>query len=218
VHDITHRLLAGIDPDARHIILAGSHRRTTRAKQVLFRTGEPAERLFVLGKGRVQFGRISSTGREIAIGILGPGDVFGLGSLLTRYSYIGTAKVIGPGEVLVWTRDSLRRLAGKYPQLTSNALQIAADYVATLADRHEKLISETAEQRVAGALAQVGVQIGHPSPEGIEVDIKNEQLASLADVSTFTVSRLLQRWERDDAIKKRRGTVHIISPEKLLVD
>ena len=47
---------------------------------------------------------------------------------------------------------------------------------------------------------------------------RNEQLASLADVSTFPASRLLQRWERDGVITKSRGIVHIICPEKLLLD
>lgn len=185
---------------------------------MLFRTGEPAERLFILRKGRVELGRLASTGREIVMAILAPGDVFGLGSLLMRYPYIGTAKALDAGEVLVWTGAEIRRLATTYPQLSVNAFRIALDYVAMFADRHEKLLSTTAEQRVAGALAHAGVRIGTHSPTGIQVGIKNEQLASLADVSPFTVSRLLKRWERNDAIRKRRGTVHILSPEKLLTE
>ena len=45
------QLLAGISPDARREIVAGSRRLTLRPAQVLFRTGEPAEQLFVLRRG-----------------------------------------------------------------------------------------------------------------------------------------------------------------------
>lgn len=71
--DIRDQLLAGISPDARQDIIAGSRRRTLRPAQVLFRTGEPAERLFVLRQGRVKFARLAHTGREIVMAIPLPG-------------------------------------------------------------------------------------------------------------------------------------------------
>ena len=53
-------------------------------------------------------------------------------------------------------------------------------------------------------------------PSGIEIDIKNEDLASLADISFFTASRLLKEWERKGVVEKSRGKVLIRRPEKLL--
>jgi CRP-like cAMP-binding protein len=53
-------------------------------------------------------------------------------------------------------------------------------------------------------------------PGGIEVDIKNEDLASLADVNCFTVSRILGAWERQNVVSKSRGKVLIRCPEKML--
>jgi len=186
---------------------------------VLFRTGEPAELLFVLRKGRVQFSRESRSGHEIVMGILGPGDVFGIGSILTqRVHYLGTAQALDHGEVFVWTRETILALNDRYPQLSENALVVALHYAAEFADRHERLVTITAEQRLVGALTRLGVRNGVRTPTGIEIRIKNEQLASLADVSPFTVSRLLKRWERHGVITKSRGIVHIVCPEKLLLD
>jgi CRP-like cAMP-binding protein len=50
----------------------------------------------------------------------------------------------------------------------------------------------------------------------VEVDIKNEDLASLADVNFFTVSRILGAWERQKVVSKSRGKVLIRCPEKML--
>jgi CRP-like cAMP-binding protein len=217
--DVTDRLFAGIEPDGRRSILAKSLRRTLQPRQVLFRTGEQADRLFLLRKGRVRFGRLSSTGRDVVMGILGSGDVFGLGSLLApRMEYIGTAESLERGEALVWSRDVIQRLAEEHPQLAGNVLHIAILYAVQFAERHERLLSRTAEQRLAHALMRLGSRTGTPSASGIEVRINNEQLASLADVSPFTASRLLKDWERNGTVNKARGSVRIITPEKLLLD
>ena len=216
--DASNRLLAGVDPDERKAIVAGSRRQTLHPSQVLFRTGERAEQLFVLRKGRVQYGRLSSTGREVVMGILGPGDVFGLACLLPSSNYIGTAEALDRGEVQVWSRHVIQRFAHKYPQVQGNVLQIALAYVAEFADRLDRLMSGTAEQRLARAVTSLGVRIGTPSHSSIDILIKNEQLASLADVSPFTVSRLLKQWERDGVISKSRGIVRILSPENLLLE
>ena len=217
--DLTERLLAGVPSEARDAIVAASRTRTLRAGEVLFRTGEPAQLLFVLRKGRVQFSRESRSGHEIVMGILGPGDVFGIGSILTqRVHYLGTAQALDHGEVSVWTRETILALNDRYPQLSENALVVALHYAAEFADRHERLVTITAEQRLVGALTRLGVRNGVRTPTGIEIRIKNEQLASLADVSPFTASRLLQRWERDGVLHKGRGFVRIICPEKFPLD
>ena len=216
--DVTNRLLAGVEPDERKAIVARSRRQSLHPSQVLFRTGERAEQLYVLRKGRVQYGRLSSAGREVVMGILGPGDVLGLACLLPSSNYIGTAEALDRGEVQVWSRHVIQRFAHKYPQVQGNVLQIALAYVTEFADRLEKVVSGTAEQRLARALTNLGVRIGTPSHSSIDILIKNEQLASLADVSPFTVSRLLQQWERGGVISKSRGIVRILSPEHLLVD
>ena len=218
-HDIRERLLAGVPPAGRQAIVAESRRRTVRPAQVLFRCGERAERLFVLRKGRVQFGRLARNGRQIVMAILVPGDVFGLGTILTEYiDYIGTAESLESGEVLVWTRETIQTLAGEHPQLSENALHVALRYVAMFAERHERLVTATAEQRLARALTRLGFRTGTRKPSGIDVPIKNDQLASLADVSPVTASRLLKQWESDGVISKSRGMVRIICPEKLLLD
>ena len=215
--DLTDRLLGGVDPDAQRTIIAGAARRRLRAGEVLYRMDEPAEQLYVLLKGRVQLSRPVQSGHDVLVSVLGPGDVFGLVCLLTRDAcYMGTAEAIEGGEALVWDGATVRRLIRLYPQLTANALTIALSMVAQLGARHEALIAATAPQRLARVLSDLGTQSGSRSPDGIDIRIKNEQLAALADVSIFTTSRLLQQWERDGTVKKRRGAVRIVDPDGLL--
>jgi CRP/FNR family transcriptional regulator len=211
------RLLAGIEPDVRRTIIAEARPRKLRAQQVIFRMDEPAEDLYVLMKGRVQLSRPVRSGRDVLVSVLIAGDVFGVVSLLTKQAcYMATAETMENGEVMVWERATMQRLARQHPQLSANALTIALAMVAQLSTRHEALIDATAPERLARALSDLGLKGGTRSPEGIDVQINNQQLAALADVSAFTASRQLQQWEREGAVEKRRGAVRIIDPDGLL--
>jgi CRP-like cAMP-binding protein len=214
---MTDRLLAGVAADIQHTIVAEAKRRTLRPSQVLYRMDDPAGHLFVLLAGRVQLSRPVRSGRDVLVSVLVPGDAFGLVCLLNRDAcYMGTAEAMDTGEAMVWDRATVQRLARKNPQLVSNALAVALGMVAQFAARHEALIDGSAPERLARALCDLGMQSGTRSPDGIDVRIKNEQLAALADVSAFTASRQLQQWERQGAVKKRRGAVRIVDPDGLL--
>ncbi len=131
---------------------------------------------------------------------------------------MGSAQTIEPCEIYRWSHFEVRRLAHSYPQLAENALRIALRYLTEFADRHKNFATRTAEQRLAGTLLNLAQRAGRQYPGGVQVDVTNEQLGSLADVGMFTASRTLKKWERAGAIGKLRGRVLVKAPEKLLTD
>src|SRR5262249_730380 len=147
-------------------------------------------------------------------------DTFGIGTLLVSPAppYIGSAAAIDDCELLVWPRKTIRRLAANIEVLAENALHIVLNYLTEHADRLVGLISETAEQRLAQTLLQLGNRAGHVRPGGVELAITNEYLGGMANVSPFTASRYLKKWERQGIVQKRRGTITVFSPESLLID
>jgi CRP-like cAMP-binding protein len=79
------------------------------------------------------------------------------------------------------------------------------------------LVSHGARQRLARVLTTLAAGIGHKVPDGIELEITNEELANAANVTPFTASRLLSEWQRDGAVRKRRGSIVLRSPQRLLL-
>jgi CRP-like cAMP-binding protein len=57
--------------------------------------------------------------------------------------------------------------------------------------------------------------IGKKRTEGIHLEITNEQLANTANITIFTVSRLLSEWQRRGALAKSRGQIILRSPGRL---
>jgi CRP-like cAMP-binding protein len=118
-------------------------------------------------------------------------------------------------SVLVWDRASILGLIARYPQLTDNTLLVMFDYLAFYRDAYVALTHETAHQRVAHTLANLASTIGQRADRGIEVDVRNEELANEANVTPFTASRLLSAWHRKGILTKSRGKILLHSPELL---
>jgi len=65
-----------------------------------------------------------------------------------------------------------------------------------------------------GDLASAG---GQRSSAGIELGVRNEDLANAANVTQFTASRVLNPWQRSGLVTKTRGKIVLRSPEGLLL-
>jgi CRP-like cAMP-binding protein len=65
-------------------------------------------------------------------------------------------------------------------------------------------------------LANLSAGIGQKVQGGVELDIRNEELANEAHISLFTASRLLSAWQRQGILEKRRGKILLRFPSRLL--
>jgi CRP-like cAMP-binding protein len=215
----TSRFLEGLEKSAIESIVAAAQVRQIAAKRTILTEGEPASHLFLLRTGQARYYKLTKTGNEILLHLLLPGDVFGLGTLLKHPpDYLGSGETLSDCELLAWEHTSIRKLAKDYPQLAENALRIVVSYLKSYSDRHAGLVATSAQQRLAAALLNLGHRTGRVNPHGVEVEATNAQLSALADLSPFTTSRVLGRWERDGSVSKARGKVLIHSPEALIVD
>ncbi len=189
------------------------------SSQVIFRAGEPASHLYVIRSGRVKYYRETRQGKEVLLRWLGPGEVFGLGTFLTHpMANIGTAEAVRHSEAHVWDHAAVQRIASQYPRLRENAFRAVLSYIAEYSDRHLRLVADSAAHRLARTVSDLGMRSGKPVSDGVELDIKNEYLSSLADVGLYTASRLLKEWERRGALRKGRGKILIRQPEMLLLN
>ena len=214
--DLKPNFLDGLSTADRNVILAAATRRRFLVKSVVVNQGDPAERVFLLTKGRARFFFITQTGRKILLHWLLPGDVFGGAAILSRPShYLVSTETLKDSSVLAWDRTTIRGLGARYPKLLDNALLIAFDYFAWHLASHVALTCHTARQRLAQALVSLAESIGEEIPGGIELDVTNEEVANAANVTPFTASRLFSGWQRSGVLTKSRGKILLHSLEQL---
>ncbi len=211
------RFLGGLAPRDLKVVLAAARQRQFFANSVVANQGHPADYLFLLTRGRARFFFNTREGKKVVLLWLTPGEIFGGSALLSMPSpYLLSTETLKDSSMLVWDRATLRNLAAHYPRLRENALLIASDYLAWYLADHVALISQRAPQRLARVLVCLAETIGDKTSEGFEFDATNEELASAANVTAFTASRLLSEWQSNRAVVKRRGKILLRSPERLL--
>ena len=210
------KLLAGFDYATLRQIRDAAQVRCLPANKSVTVTGGRPDNLFLLQTGRARSFIHTASGSEINVLWQVPGDVIGLVALLANPpNYMASASTVTECEFLVLEHRTLRRLAKAYPQLTENGFRLAMQYVGAYMKRHANLITKGRGARLAQVLLQLASDAGEVQPSGIVVDITNEHLSSLSDVSSFTASRFLSRWQREGALIKQRGRVTLLAPESL---
>ena len=187
------------------------------ANSVLAEQGDPATRLFLLVTGSARYFFITPDGRRVCLFWLLPGEAFGGTSLLTEPTqFIVSTEATVESLVLIWQRDVIRTLAIRYPRLLENGLSIACDYLVWYTATHLSLICHTARERLANVIFSLAQGIGQKSRRGITLEITNEQLANTANMTVFTVSRLINEWQRFGLISKDRGRLLLYHPDQLI--
>jgi CRP-like cAMP-binding protein len=211
------RFLEGLAPADLNCILEAAVPRRIPANAIVTNQADPADRVFLLTTGRARFFLIGGDGRKILLHWLVPGEIFGNQTLLsTPSTYIVSTETVKDSSVFAWDRLTIRDLMARYPQLADNALAIASDYLTLEVVSRIALTCDDARQRLARVITTLALSIGEKAPGGIELDATNEELASAANVTLFTTSRLLSEWQRRGAVHKSRGKLLLCSPELLV--
>jgi len=217
IDQLNSRLLEGLAKPELMSILAAAIPKRFYANSVVTNQGQPADRLFLLTKGRARFFSVTEEGKKFILLWLPPGDIFGGRTLLpVRSSYLASTEAVRESWALMWDRNTIRGLAARYPRLLDNGSSIASEYLAEHLESYLALTRHDARQRLVHVLTTIAPSIGHSVSDGVELDVTNEELANTANVTLFTASRLLSEWQRSGDVLKRRGKLLLRFPERLL--
>lgn len=111
----------------------------------------------------------------------------------------------------------MREFVSRFPILLDNALSVAVtEHIAWALSARISLMSEDAAGRLANLLLSLASGIGKVCPDGVEIRIGNEDLAAGANVTSFTVSRTLRKWQREGILTKGRTKLLLRRPELLM--
>jgi CRP-like cAMP-binding protein len=210
------RFFAGFAASDVKVILGHATRRQFGPRAVMTYQGAPADELILITDGRARYFAMGPDGQKMLLLWLTPGDIIGAAALFTEpTTYRVSAEAVQDTSVLVWDRKALRSLVERYPRITENALAYTAGYLDWYLSAYTALRCQSAHQRLAAVLLSLAPLLGRPVSGGVEFDVTNEELASAAHVTPFTVSRLLNQWQRHNAVAKRRGKIVLLAPKLL---
>jgi len=181
-----------------------------RRGQAIFTQGDRAERVFVIERGWVLITSVAPGGREIVLGLRGPGDLIGDLSALDGAPRSATALAVGAVEATVAPSSAMTRALSD----AETALDLLRVLAARLRDADLKRLEFAALDtlgRVAWRLQELSERFGEQTAEGIEVELplSQEQLASWCGASREATVKALAALRGLGCITTGRRTVLI---------
>lgn len=153
----------------------------------------------------VKSGRVRLESGNIAVGVLGPGQLFGTSSLFgaaaTRERAIAIEEVIlceAPAGQFLTAMCSHTTLAARVAQLLARQLH-----------ELQQSVRSAAEDPVEARLAALVLQLAEDDRANQVRGLSQADLARLIGASRESVSRLLATWERSGLIRTRRRVLEV---------
>ena len=210
-------LFAALPPEQRSQLLAQAVARSFPRGATILRRGDPGNSMVLVTSGRVRVGVTSEDGREVTLGILGPGDVLGEMALLDGQARSADAVALEDCAVKMLERARFLRLLRETPDLALRLLAVLTGRLRRANMAVEDIALLSLEGRLARLLTRLAHDHGRPAERGVRIEIKLSQkdLSALVGGSREKVNRQLRAWEQDGTIGKAGGFLLLLRPERL---
>lgn len=184
---------------------------------ILFQEDEPTQGVLVICGGQVKLSCTSKEGKTLILKIAMPGDVLGLGAVISGRRYEVTAETLEPTTVKSIRHDTFIAFLERHGQASMHAAQaLSEEYKSVFFDAKRLALSPSA----AGRLATVLLDWGRAASCGggemrFTMSLTHEDLAQLAGTSRETVTRMLGKFQKEKLIQVHGSSIAVIAPERL---
>ncbi|MBX9245780.1 Crp/Fnr family transcriptional regulator [Actinotalea ferrariae] len=210
-------LFAAIDPEASQALFTSMKPLRLPRGRAVFHEGEPGDRLYVIGAGKVKLGRRSTDGRENLLSVLGPGEMFGELSLFDPGPRTATATAVADARLYELSHAELIDWLERYPAVAKHLLEALARRLRRTNEALADLVFADVPGRVAKALLDLSTRFGEPADDGLRVahDLTQEELAQLVGASRETVNKALADFAARGWVRREGRAVVLLDMDRL---
>jgi len=181
----------------------------------LYLQGDPAAHAFVVCTGWVVITLNSADGRELAIGEMRDGDLFGQHALIAGVPHTSSAVAREATSVLAIPRAAFLDVLAAEPRVVRRLLEIAAGRLTEANARESALAFLQAPARIARLLREMDEKDRNAADKGY-LTLSQEELALRAGLTRQTVARFLGEWRRNGWLLTGRGRIMLLNRQALL--
>lgn len=186
------------------VLAAGAPRRY-RHGAVILGQGQTVTCLRLVTSGAVRLAAVVPSGREVVVGLLGPGDVFGEVALLGGGPSPVEARALGEETaVLAIPPAVLRELIRRMPAAAEELLRLIASRLHATAAALEEALAHDVPTRISLRLRHLALAHGQAAEHGVALPprLTQEEIGRMVGATRESVNRTL-------ASLAARGLVHL---------
>jgi CRP-like cAMP-binding protein len=187
-----------------------------KRRETIFFEGESSNRIYVLLSG---VAKLSFQNREerVLVGLVGPGEIFGVSSLLPHATRPFRCEAFSDCTVGIARPETFVGLVLGVPlERFSRTLEVTVARWWTMLQRYTNFVGLSVRERLAGALLELAMKFGAEDSRGILLTLKvtHADLAELVGASRQRTTEQLNDFENERVIL-RDGRRLIIVPDRL---
>jgi len=162
--------------------------RQFKPRQVLFTAGDPAERVYLILKGRVKIYQVAENGKEIILDVVGKGGVVGDMAIVEDGERTACAQAIDDTMAVSISWEDFAHLLQQSPRLGFAMMELMAHRLAGMQRTFMNIVSKPVSARLADTL------ISRQEEGFVYLGLTHQELAQTIGTSRETVTALLSRF------------------------
>lgn len=181
--------------------------------EIIYEAGEASDYMYIVHRGRVKIYRISESGKEQLIRIMGPGDFLGELSLFSKTTFDHYAETMAETEICFMRQRDLQGFLMKWPSISIKLL----DEISRRLGNMEKLVSSLTSEDVGRRIASYLVELAEKENKlFLNLHVSKKDLASYLGTTPESISRKLADFQEQGLLtqKGQRG-IEILNIEAL---
>ena len=174
--------------------------------QYIFLPGEYADKIFLLEEGRIKIGSYNESGKEIALAIIDPGEVFGELPLAGVQNRRHFAMAMEDTTCCVLTVDMMKGLMRQHSGLSFFLMKVIGSRMLDMEQRLQSLVFKDSRTRIIEFLVDLAMKKGHRMgyEHVVRKFITHQDIANLTATSRQTVTTVLNELEKNKLITYNR--------------
>lgn len=210
-------LLNALDEEQMRVLAESSRFAKCEKGELIWIHGETVNFFGLVAHGFVKMVRTNSSGAELTMEIIGPGQLFGvLGSLestgcpLMAYGMTDSVILKVPKDRLMAIYEQSHQFKDKLLRKTAVRMHQKLDFMA-------KLSTGRADERIAAILFILAESYGEIDGTTIRLNLPltRQQIGEMAGTTTETTIRVLSKWSQEGVIDTEKHLITILDPDVL---
>lgn len=210
-HNRRVQLFSGLGSEEMTRIAAHARSMRKDRGEFIYMPGDRADLVYILKHGRVKLSVLSESGKEIAIDIIQPGEIFGEFALVDESQRSNMAQALDDVLMWVFSKHDFTKLLTSLPMLALSYIKLVGDR----RRRMEKKLSDITSKPVSGRICELLHELSTSSAEfetpatDYIVPLTHQDVASLIGAARQTTTTVLNDLERRGIIELGRGWIRV---------
>ena len=181
--------------------------------EIIFMEQDMGNGFYLVAEGMVKIFKVSPSGKEQILHVFGPGEPFGEVPVFSGKRFPANAEAIRKSRLLFFPRTAFLGLITAHPSLALNMLAVLSMRLRQFTHQIENLSLKEVPARLAAYLLYLSTE--QRREDFITLDISKGQLASLLGTIPETLSRILNRMNKQGLIETKDRTIRFLNREGL---